>query len=73
MVDTRPRRLKELGLRLRTLREGRGETQGRAAESVGLHRTYINRVENGRENITVATLYRFADHYGVAAGEILPE
>ncbi|RDB48048.1 helix-turn-helix transcriptional regulator [Tsukamurella conjunctivitidis] len=73
MTEDQAARLKELGERLRAAREGVDETQSRAAESVGLHRTYISRVENGGENITVGALYRLADHYGVPASRILPD
>lgn len=73
MAEDQSDRLKALGIALRAAREGVDETQGRAAEGVGMHRTYINRVENGGENITVATLYRLADHYGVPARTLLPD
>lgn len=67
------RRLAELGARLRTLREGRAETQLDVAQAVGVHRTYLGRLEAGKKNITVGVLYGLADHFGVAAATLLPD
>jgi transcriptional regulator with XRE-family HTH domain len=66
-------RLLELGIRVRAARERLGQTQAAAAESVGVHRTHLSAIEAGRENITVGTLYRIADHFGVSATSLLPD
>lgn len=66
-------RLRELGARLRELREDRAETQLEVAQAVGLHRTYLGRLEAGRKNITVGVLYGLADHFGVPASTLLPD
>ncbi len=72
-VEIDPQRLTELGARLRKLREDRAETQVDVAQAVGLHRTYLCRLEAGRKNITVGVLYGLADHFGVAAATLLPD
>lgn len=72
-VEIDPQRLAELGARLRRLREDRAETQINVAQAVGLHRTYLGRLEAGKKNITVGVLYRLADHFGVAAATLLPD
>jgi transcriptional regulator with XRE-family HTH domain len=38
-----------------------------------LHRTHLSAIESGGENITVGTLYRIADHFGVPASQLLPD
>jgi transcriptional regulator with XRE-family HTH domain len=48
--------LRELGLRIRRQREGRGWTQGELAERCGLHRTFIGSVERGERNLAVLNL-----------------
>lgn len=72
-MEIDPERLREVGARLRTLREQRGETQVEVARAVELHRTYLGRLEAGRQNVTVGTLYRIADHFGVDAAALLPD
>lgn len=72
-VEIDPQRLAEVGARLRSLREERGQTQANVAQAVGVHRTYLGRLESGQKNITLGVLYGLADHFGVAAASLLPE
>ncbi len=72
-MDIDPRRLTEIGARLRSLREERGETQVHVAQAVGLHRTYLGRLETGQKNVTLAVLYKLADYFEVAAATLLPD
>lgn len=72
-VDIDPGRLGELGARLRALRESRAETQLDVAGAVGVHRTYLGRLEAGQKNITLGVLYGLADHFGVPAATLLPD
>lgn len=73
IVDIDPRRLRELGARLRELREDRAETQLEVARAVGVDRTYLGRFEAGQKNITLGVLYGLADHFGVPAATLLPD
>ncbi|SKO14249.1 transcriptional regulatory protein [Mycobacteroides abscessus subsp. bolletii] len=66
-------RLSGLGARIRAAREERGETQAAVATAVGIHRTDLSQIENGRTNITMSTLYRLADHLQVPAAEFVPD
>ena len=66
-------RLQELGKRVRDARTSCGQTQAEVAKAVGVHRTHLSAIEAGRENITIGTLYRIADHFGVAASHLLPD
>lgn len=70
-VDEVGERLRALGNRVREARTARGETQAVFADAVGVHRTHLSAIEAGRENITVGTLYRIADHAGLAATDFL--
>lgn len=54
--ETQDRRLRELGERLRVIREDQGLTQLDLAVKCGLDRSQIGRIERGAINTTVRTL-----------------
>lgn len=56
---------KRLGARIRALRKKRGWTQDVFADKSGLHRAQIGAFENGRMNITLASLHLVAQTLGV--------
>ncbi|WP_299577551.1 helix-turn-helix transcriptional regulator [uncultured Williamsia sp.] len=64
-------RLRRLGEKLRQARLARGETQQQTAAAVGIHRTHLSRIEGGGENITLRTLWAFADHLGVTTDSLV--
>lgn len=64
-------RLGRLGERLRAARVAKGETQQQTAAAVGIHRTHLSRIEGGGENITMRTLWAFADHLGVSTDSLV--
>lgn len=66
-------RLAGLGARIRSAREAQGYTQTGLAKVIGMQRPDLSAIESGRQNITVSTLYRIADHLGVPASSLLPE
>ena len=49
-----------LGANIKQRREDAGFTQAHLAELAGIHRTFLNQVENGRKGITIAVLVRLA-------------
>ena len=61
---------RQLGLRLRAIREHGGLTQQEAAERAGLHPVAIARLENGKQNATLATLVCLAAAYRVSLSEL---
>ena len=58
--------MKDVGKRLKGLREGIGLSQAKFAEIIGSTQSSINRYENGQSEIQVALLRRYADFFGVS-------
>lgn len=56
---------KAIGARLRQLRKARGWTQEKAAEHTGVDWRHIQMIEAGQLNVTVLTLVRLAEGFGV--------
>jgi transcriptional regulator with XRE-family HTH domain len=56
---------KRLGARIRKLRREGGWTQDEFADISGLHRAQVGAFENGRMNITLASLHLVAETLGV--------
>jgi transcriptional regulator with XRE-family HTH domain len=52
---------REVGKRLKKLREAKGMTQAALAEKADLSRGYLIRLEAGRQDPTLATLERLAE------------
>lgn len=46
----------QVGLRIKQLRQSRGLSQEKFALEVGLDRTYITSIENGKRNISIQNL-----------------
>ncbi|MBX5141425.1 helix-turn-helix transcriptional regulator [Rhizobium lentis] len=62
-----------IGWNLRRLRVDRGLSQERLALEAEIDRSYVGRVERGRENVTVATLEAFAKVLSVSVSELFAE
>ncbi len=63
--------LAKIGANLRTIRKGKKMTQVVLAEKAGVSRGYISQIENGNENIGLATLQEIANALGVELKEIV--
>jgi transcriptional regulator with XRE-family HTH domain len=62
------------GERLRELRIQKGDlSQEKLADNVGVHRSFIGRVERGESNITLANLYRICTGLGVTLSEFFKD
>ena len=59
------------GAVLREARRGRGVTQERLAEAVGVDRTYISMLERGVHQPSLSVFLRLADALGVAPEEFV--
>ena len=64
--------MKQLGMRLRALREGIGLSQSKFADVIGSTQSSINRYENGQATPTVDLLRKYADYFDVSMTIFLP-
>jgi len=62
---------KQLGLRIRRLREKRGYTQESFADACGLHRNFMGAVERGQQNLTLKSLRVVASGLGTTMSKLL--
>ena len=58
--------MKEVGKRLKALRESVGFSQVKMAEAIGSTQSSINRYENGQATPSVELLRRYADYFDVS-------
>ena len=63
--------MKQLGMRLRALREGIGLSQSKFADVIGSTQSSINRYENGQATPTVELLRKYADYFDVSMDYIV--
>jgi transcriptional regulator with XRE-family HTH domain len=59
------RQRREIGARVRGVREKKGLTQEQAAELTGIHAKHVGRIEAGSTNVTISTLIALAAAYEV--------
>ncbi|MBI3805327.1 MAG: helix-turn-helix transcriptional regulator [Nitrospirae bacterium] len=64
---------REFGRILRQRRKAAGFTQDEVSARVGLSRTSITNIEQGRQHISLHMLYELADAIGSTPGELLPD
>jgi transcriptional regulator with XRE-family HTH domain len=57
--------LTHFGKRMAVFRKHANITQEKLAEVVGVHRTYIGFIEQGRRNPSIGTIYRIATALGI--------
>jgi len=57
--------------KLKALRERRGLTQEQLSEKSGVSRSYLARLETGRQDPTLSTLEKLAKALGVKVGRLL--
>ena len=58
--------MKEVGKRLKALRESIGISQVKMAEAIGSTQSSVNRYENAQSSPSVELLRRYADYFDVA-------
>lgn len=64
--------LRELGARVRELRNGHGLSQERLAELADIHVNHLRRIELGQANPTYLVLVRLATALELALAKLLP-
>lgn len=62
----------QLGTQLRKVRKRVGVSQMAAAQALGLPRTAVTNMENGRREVSTFDLYRLAEFYGCTERSLLP-
>jgi transcriptional regulator with XRE-family HTH domain len=60
----------QFGVRLRSLRKGKGWTIVEMAEILGLERSYLNEIELGRRNPCLITLKTIADGFKISISKL---
>ena len=63
--------LSDMGTTIQSLRKDRGLSQQELATGAGLDRSYISAVENGKQNVSFATLKGISDVLGVRVTELI--
>jgi transcriptional regulator with XRE-family HTH domain len=61
---------RELGRRVRELRDGKELTLYQAQELTGVDYKHLQKVEAGQLNVTLATLHRIAEGFGVSVADL---
>lgn len=62
-----------MGARLRRLRVASGMSLRQLGLMVGVHYNQLQRIEQGKVNPSIQTLYRISEGLGVDVSELLPE
>ena len=63
--------LKQLGAKLRRLRQTQGISQEGLADLAKLHRTYVGGVERGERNISLVNLLALAEALGISLSTLV--
>ena len=58
-------RLENIGLNIRKIRKQKNLTQIELAVAVGIDRSYLSEIENGRANPSISILYAIADVFEI--------
>jgi transcriptional regulator with XRE-family HTH domain len=67
------RQLAAFGRRVRAVRRYRDVTQDELAEQVGTSRSRLSRIERGRINVTLGTLFRLSEALDISAPALLDD
>jgi transcriptional regulator with XRE-family HTH domain len=65
--------VRNLAIRVRTLRKLKGWSQERLAEEAGIHRTYLGGIETARRNPSLRNIIRIALALEVAVKELFQD
>ena len=62
--------LDRIGEQIRNIRKEKGLTQEYLAEKVGIHPTYVGKIESGKSNTSAMMLYKISRALGVTLSDI---
>ena len=63
---------KAFGDNLRTIRLAHGISQEKLGFAAGMDRTYVNSVEQGKRNVSLVNIVRFAEALGLQTRDLFP-
>jgi transcriptional regulator with XRE-family HTH domain len=61
----------KLGKNLKQIRTQKGMTQGDIVRALGVSRSFVSNIENGKTNPTLSTIKRIADALDVSVDRLL--
>lgn len=61
----------KLGQNLKRIRTGKGISQGDIVRKLGMPKSFVSNIENGKTNPTLATIAKLAKAIGVSVGELM--
>jgi len=61
----------KLGKNLKRIRTAKGITQGDIVRTLGVSRSFVSNIENGKTNPTLATIAKLAKAVGVSIVELM--
>ena len=61
----------KLGVNMKKIRARKQMSQGAVCRKIGMDRSYMSAIENGKKNITIEVLEKLADALGVPAKDLL--
>ncbi|MFA5942697.1 MAG: helix-turn-helix transcriptional regulator [Candidatus Paceibacterota bacterium] len=62
---------KKLGQNLKRIRTEKGISQGDIVRTMGMPKSFVSSIENGKTNPTLATITKLAKAIGVSVGELM--
>lgn len=63
----------KIGQKIRRLRNSHGLSQEQFANLVGLDRTYISGIEQGKRNVSIVNLEKLAHAFGISISELFED
>ena len=61
----------KLGQNLKRIRTEKGISQGDIVKTLGMPKSFISNIENGKTNPTLSTITKLAKAIGVSVGELI--
>ena len=62
--------LQNFGKQMKAIRKDKGLTQEQLAEKIGIHPTYVGKIENGKSNLSLLMLFKISRAVDVRLSEI---
>lgn len=63
----------DIGIKIRELREKKGETLRYTADSIGVSHAHLSKIETGKNTPSIEVLEKVAEHFGVSIGYLFGE